>query len=208
MKAESLVFAIAGVFLGLIAGWLIGSQQQPRTAPAAVPQAATTAPGTASATPPPPQLDEAEAKRLADLAERDPSNATPRTQLGNLYFDAERYADAITWYERAFELDPTNPDVSTDLGVSYYYTNQPDKALAQFKRSLEIDPKHTKTMLNEGIVRAFGKQDLDGATRSWERVVELAPASAEGQAAKRMLDTLKNAHPNIGTGAQAMPGTD
>ena len=95
MKAESLVFAIAGVFLGLIAGWLIGSQQQPRTAPAAVPQAAqaaSTAQGTASATPPPPQLDEAEAKRLADLAERDPSNATPRTQLGNLYFDAERYA--------------------------------------------------------------------------------------------------------------------
>ena len=188
MKAESLVFAIAGVFLGLIAGWLIGSQQQPRTAPAPVPQAATTAPGNASATPPPPQLDEAEARRLSDLAERDPSNATPRTQLGNLYFDAERYADAITWYERALELDPTNPDVSTDLGVSYYYTNRADDALKQFENSLRIDPKHTKTLLNQGIVLAFGKQDLDGAATSWQKVVELAPNSPEAQAAQRGLE--------------------
>ena len=51
--------------------------------------------------------------------------------------------------------------MSTDLGVSYYYTNQPDRALAQFDRSLAINPKHTKTILNQGIVRAFGKQDLD-----------------------------------------------
>ena len=49
--------------------------------------------------------------------------------------------------------------------MSYYYSNQPDRALAQFTRSLEIEPKHTKTMLNQGIVLAFGKQDLDGATQ-------------------------------------------
>ena len=31
-------------------------------------------------------------------------------------------------------------------------------------RSLSIDPAHTKTMLNMGIVKAFGKQDLAGAS--------------------------------------------
>ncbi len=54
-------------------------------------------------------------------------------------------------------------NVSTDLGVCYYYTNQPDKALEQFDHSLKLDPKHAKTLLNVGIVKAFGKQDLDGA---------------------------------------------
>ena len=35
MKLESLAFALAGIFLGLVAGWVIGSQQvQPRVAPA------------------------------------------------------------------------------------------------------------------------------------------------------------------------------
>ena len=96
-----------------------------------------------------------------------------------------------------------NADVSTDLGVSYYYLNQPDRALEQFAHSLALNPKHTKTMLNLGIVRAFGKQDLEGASKAWEQVVAIAPASPEGQAAKRALDAMRNAHPNVA----AQPGT-
>ena len=46
-----------------------------------------------------------------------------------------------------------------------------------------------------GIVRAFGKQDLDGAAKAWEQVVALAPNTPEGQAAKKGLEGLKNAHP-------------
>ncbi len=52
-------------------------------------------------------------------------------------------------------------DVSTDLAVAYYYTQQADRALAQLDHSLKIDPTHLKTLLNQGIIRAFGKQDLE-----------------------------------------------
>jgi tetratricopeptide (TPR) repeat protein len=207
MKSESLVFAVAGMFLGLIAGWLIGSQQTAfRPAPPVAAAAAAQPSGSNASAPAPARLDMEEAKRLEDIAKSDPANATPRAQLGNLYFDAEKYDVAIRWYQEALKLDPTNPDVSTDLGVSYYYSNQPDRALAQFAHSLEIEPKHTKTMLNQGIVLAFGKQDLDGATKAWQRVVDLAPDTPEGQAARRALDNVKAAHPNLNTAAA--PGTD
>ena len=83
--------------------------------------------------------------------------------------------------------------MSTDLGVAYYYTNQTDRALAQFDQSLAIDPKHIKTLLNVGIVRAFGKQDLAGAGKAWQQVVDLAPDSPEGQAAKKGLEGIKSA---------------
>ena len=199
MKLESLVIGIAGIFLGLVAGWLIGSRQAPAPPPPAAQQANPAPSGTAR--PPAPALDEAEVARYKELANRDAANATPRVQLGNLYFDAERYDEAIAWYQKALELDPTNADVSTDLGVSYYYTNQPDRALAQFKRSLELDPGHTKTMLNEGIVLAFGKQDLEGAALVWQRVVDLAPESREAQAARRALESLQAAHPAVGATA-------
>ncbi len=205
MKSESLVFGAAGTFFGLIAGWLIGSQQGTFRPPAPQVQAAAAPSGSGASAPAVPRLDEQEAKRLESIARSDPANATPRAQLGNLYFDAERYDRAIHWYEEALKLDPTNPDVSTDLGVSYYYSNQPDRALAQFKHSLEIEPKHTKTMLNQGIVLAFGKQDLEGATRAWQRVVELAPNTPEGQAAGRALESMKSAHPGLNAGS---PGTD
>jgi tetratricopeptide (TPR) repeat protein len=207
MKSESLVFAVAGMFFGLIAGWLIGSQQSIIRPAVRPPQQQAAAPA-GTATPAPPRLDEQEAKRLEDIARSDPANATPRTQLANLYFDAEKYDLAIKWYEQALTLDPTNPDVSTDLGVSYYYSNQPDRALAQFKHSLEIDPKHTKTMLNQGIVLAFGKQDLEGATKVWQQVVDLAPNTPEGQAARRALDSMKSAHPNLNTATATAPGTN
>src|SRR5690606_23392663 len=108
-------------------------------------------------------------------------------QLANTYFDAERWEEAIQWYERALKINPNNPNVSTDLGVSYYYTNRPDHALAQFDHSLTLDPKHTKTMLNKGIVLAFGKEDLKAAAAEWQKVVDLAPDSDEGQAARRAL---------------------
>jgi tetratricopeptide (TPR) repeat protein len=102
------------------------------------------------------------------------------------------------WYEQAVRLAPGDPNLSTDLGVCYYYTNQPDKALARFDASLKVDPKHVKTLLNLGIVRAFGKQDLAGATKAWEQVIAIDPNGPEGQAAKRALETLKSAHGGAG----------
>ncbi len=149
-------------------------------------------------------LDETQVTALKSVAERETSNAKPRIQLGNLYFDAERYDDAITWYEQALKLLPNDADLSTDLGVCYYYTNQLDKALEQFDHSLTLDPKHTKTLLNIGVVKAFGKQDLDGATKVWQQVVEIAPDSQEAQAAKRALDSMRSAHQ--GSQAVQKPG--
>ncbi|HMD36166.1 MAG TPA: tetratricopeptide repeat protein [Vicinamibacterales bacterium] len=206
MKSDDIAFGIAGVCFGLIAGWVIGSQQ-------AAPRPVASAPQTAQADGPAAGggstraavLDETQVKALTSVAERDPKNPKPRIDLANLYFDADRYDDAIKWYEQALALAPNDVNVSTDLGVAYYYTNQPDKALAQFDKSLALDPKHVKTLLNVGIVRAFGKQDLKGATESWQKVIDLAPASPEAQAAKRALDSLQSAHPGMTGGAK--PGS-
>jgi tetratricopeptide (TPR) repeat protein len=198
MKTDSVAFGVAGILFGLIAGWVIGSQQAALRQPAAAVQAAQATGSTAAI------LDQAQVNAFISVAEREPSNAAPRGQLGNLYFDAERYDDAIKWYSDALRLSPNEVEISTDLGVSYYYTNQPDKALEQFERSLKIDPKHTKTLLNVGIVKAFGKQDLPGAQQAWEQVIKIAPQSPEAQAARRALDSLRAAHPD--QGAAQKPG--
>jgi cytochrome c-type biogenesis protein CcmH/NrfG len=198
MKPESIAYGIAGVVFGLVAGWIIGSQQATLRPGAAVQVAASapaSAPAASSSAPAPAVLDENRVKALTAVAEQQPANAQPRVELGNVYFDAERYTDAIKWYGDALKLDPKDVNVSTDLGVSYYYVNQPDRALAQFDESLKIDPKHAKTLLNMGIVRAFGKQDMAGAEQAWQQVMQLDPTGPEGQAAKRALDSLKQAHP-------------
>jgi cytochrome c-type biogenesis protein CcmH/NrfG len=192
MKTDAIAFGVAGIVFGVLAGWILGFQYASSRQPA--PAAAVAQPPAASA----PVVDEAKVKAFRSVAEREPANAEPRVQLGNLYFDAERYDEAIPWYSEALKISPSDVNVSTDLGVSYYYSNQPDRALAQFDHSLKLDPKHTKTILNVGIVKAFGKQDLAGAQQAWEQVIKLSPDSAEGQAARRALDSLRSAHAPTG----------
>jgi len=197
MKRDAVVFLVSGTFFGLLVGWILGSQQGRPAVPAAAPAAQAAAPQPAGAVPAQP-LDENRARALQATADANPSDAAVRIELGNLYFDAERYADAIRWYEAAITIDPKNVNASTDLGVAFYYTNQPDRALAQFDHSLSIDPTHAKTLLNMGIVRAFGKQDLAGAVEAWQKVVEVAPGTAESRAAQQALDSVKSAHPGVG----------
>jgi tetratricopeptide (TPR) repeat protein len=204
MRRDSLVLAVSGVFFGLLVGWIIGSQQGPGGQPSpAAPAAAAPAPSSGQTAAP---LDETRARALQVQAESSAADAAVRVELGNLYFDAERYADAVRWYEDALRIDPKNVNASTDLGVAYYYMNQPDRALQQFDLSLSIDPKHAKTLLNQGIVRAFGKQDLTGAGESWEQVVAVAPDTPEGRAARQALDNMKSAHPpGVATSAPPKP---
>ena len=205
MRPDSIVFAISGMCFGLILGWVIGVQQgglRQAAAPAAT--AAAPAGGGTATTRQTPLLDEARVQSLMTVIKNDPKNAGAAVQLGNTYFDAERYADAIKWYEEGLRLDPASADASTDLGVSYYYSGQTDRALQRFEESLKLDPGHTKTLLNKGIVLAFGKEDLAGAQAAWKQVVELAPDSPEAQAARRALEGIAAAgHPGVAPAAPA-----
>lgn len=201
MSREALVIGVAGVFFGVLVGWIIGSQQGGVARVPAAPSAATaSSPSDASggATPQVQPLDEARASAMRTTAQQNPSDTVTRVQLGNMYFDAGRFQDAAQWYEAALKINPKDANVSTDLGIAYYYLNQPDKALAQFDRSLAADPSHSKTLLNIGIVRAFGKQDMKGAAEAWEKVLQVAPSSEEARAAKQALDGLRAAHPDTG----------
>ena len=164
MPKESVVFGIAGVFFGILVGWMIGSQQArppaaTTTAPAAAAQQAQTAP----------PFDESRARTLEATIAKNGSDVESRVQLGDLYFDAERFADATKWYEDALKIDPKHVNASTDLGIAYYYMNQPDGALQQFERSLAIDAKHTKTLLNIGIVRRSASRISKGLRKRGSR---------------------------------------
>lgn len=186
---------VAGVFFGLLVGWIIGTQQGvARAVPAAAPSAQQAAGSAAPAAPP---LDEARASAMKTTAQQNPADAVTRVQLGNMYFDAGRFQEAADWYLAALKINPKDVNVSTDLGIAFYYMNEPDKALAQFDRSLAIDQSHAKTLLNIGIVRAFGKQDLKGASEAWQRVLAVAPGSEEARAAQQALEGVKSAHPDL-----------
>src|SRR5438132_37279 len=108
MKADSIAFGVAGILFGLIAGWVIGSQQAatPSSAPGQAAAASRPADSASSGAPAAAVLDETKVNAAKAVAEREPSSAAARVQVANLYFDAERYDDAIKWYAEALKLNP------------------------------------------------------------------------------------------------------
>jgi len=189
MSRDGIIFGIAGICFGLILGWIIGSQQ---TGGRAVSMTSASAPtGVApQGQPQTPPIDLNRASALEQQAKSQPNDARVRADLGNLYFDGQRFDLAIPWYEASLKIDPKNINISTDLAVCYYYTEQNDKALAQIDTSLKLDANHPTTLLNQGIILAFGKQDFAKAVESWDKVIAIAPASPDAARAR----TLKDAH--------------
>jgi tetratricopeptide (TPR) repeat protein len=137
MKADAIVFGIAGSLFGLIIGWVLGSQQtahRPGGAPVA--QAAPAhRPGRAAS-----GADRSGSRQGARRGRRaEPEGRAAARAARKYLFRRRAVSPAITWYEQALAINPNDTNVSTDLGVAYYYTNQPDRALAQFDRSLALD---------------------------------------------------------------------
>src|SRR5204863_8878053 len=98
MRLDAVVYTVAGMAFGVILGWIIGSQQLGRvaTVPAAPPvqQSAAPAAGQTGGRQAPP-LDQAKVDQLTAALNNDPKNMTAMVQLANVYFDAERFTDAI-----------------------------------------------------------------------------------------------------------------
>jgi tetratricopeptide (TPR) repeat protein len=199
MSRDGVIFGIAGTAFGLILGWIIGSQQAEVRPSVAQAQAPSTPPAV-PAGPQPAPLDLQQIAALEQQAKAQPTNAAPRTELGDRYSDAQRPELAIPWYEASLKLNPKDINVSTDLAKCYYETDQADKALAQIDHSLSIDPRHSTTLLNQGVIRAFGKQDLAGARESWQKVIDYAPNTPDAARAKQGLEALTTGHGGSGTG--------
>ena len=200
MKSESIVFAVAGMCFGVILGWVMAVQSNSQPTAKTEPVVGSPGAGNNQQTP---VLDEARVQALTTILKHDPQNSNAAVQLANTYFDAGQYDDAISWYSHALSVDPKDVNASTDLGQSYYYVGQIDRALRQFDASLKIDPRHAKTLLNQGFVLAFGKQDLTAAVAAWKKAVELAPDSPEGAAARRALEGVSSAGHSGGATAPA-----
>ena len=133
-----------------------------------------------AARPAPPPLDESRASAMKTTAQQNPADAVTRVQLGNMYFDAGRFQEAAEWYEAALKVHPKDVNASTDLGIAYYYMNQPDKALRSSIGRWRSSRSTRRRCSNIGIVRAFGKQDLKGATEAWQRVLAVGARHRRG----------------------------
>jgi tetratricopeptide (TPR) repeat protein len=207
-SATLLAMCTVCLLFGFMAGYLLrGSAAEATTGRTAVARAnaseanipetsAMTAPdGTAPATPADkmPSLDDM--KRMADkkaealLAKEksDPKNAALENQIGLVYEKAHQFKEAAGYFEKSLQLDPKNVAVRADYASCLYYTGNVDGALAQLNQSLTYDPKHAGTLLNIGIIKWRGKNDVEGAVAAWEKVLQYHPDFPQKELVQHMI---------------------
>lgn len=104
-----------------------------------------------------------------------PENGSAWTQLGHLYFDTNKFPEAIRAYEKSLEINPNNPDVLTDLGVMYRRNRQPQEAIKRFDMAIQADPNHEQSRFNKGVVLNYDLNDKEGAKKAWKELLEINP---------------------------------
>ncbi len=163
-------------------------------APGTAAAAALAAPSAESATPEEPPVDTA-AQRAFDDARRalragrtadaerafkaltvsHPELGGAHANLGLIYRQAGKGAQAIAELEKAVAASPRQPIFFNQLGIAYRENGQFAKAREAYERAIAIDPHYAAPLLNLGILNDLYLWDGKRALELYARYLALAP---------------------------------
>jgi cytochrome c-type biogenesis protein CcmH/NrfG len=197
---QTYVMAAVCLLIGVLVGYLVRGSAKPAA------QVATSSAGIQQppSGPPPgmaqqraPTLDDL--KRMADkqaepllaALKTDPRNVELLNKTALTYKAAHQFKDAIGYFQKALEVDPKNVPIRTDMASCMYYTGDVDGALAELNKSLTYDPKHPGTLMNIGIIKWQGKNDINGAIAAWQTLLKLNPNFPQKDVIEHMITEAK-----------------
>lgn len=188
-STQGYVLSVICLLLGVAIGYLARGSASLHSTGSPVPASALAAgvpagmaggaPGTGATQPPTPEqmrgMADAQAQPLLTQLKGDPKNPELLYKIGNLYYDAQQYPEAVKYYESSLQIDPKANDVRTDMATAYHFMGQSDRAIQEYNEVLKIDPKHANALFNVGMVKWQDKMDMSGAVAAWKRLLDTNP---------------------------------
>lgn len=175
---QAYTLAVICLLLGGAFGYLLRGSSSTDNTPSTEASAPAGMPSAAGQQPTPEQMAlmaRKQAEPLVAQLKTNPDDPKLLAKIGNVYYDAGQYDDAIGYYKQALKLDPKNVDIRSDMATCYWYKNDPDTAIAEFKKSLTYNPQHASTLYNLGVVKWQGKGDPKGALEAWQKLLDTNP---------------------------------
>lgn len=121
-----------------------------------------------------PDVD-ARVAELENFLKQNPEDEKAWAELGHLFFDTNRFEDAIAAYQKSLAIEPDNPAVLTDMGVMYRRSGDPEKAVQAFDQAVSVSPGFETALFNKGVVLMADLNDLPGAMAAWKELVKINP---------------------------------
>lgn len=129
-------------------------------------------------------------ERIKASLYEDPGNFELLSALGDAYFEASRYEEAIKEYEKALKIKPADADCLNDTGLAYFYLGNNEDALKYVNKAIEADPIYKHSWLSKGfILLSLGKHDE--AIPALKQVKELDPGGKLAMEADNFLSQIE-----------------
>jgi len=113
-----------------------------------------------------------------DVIQKSPHKARGHNNLGAVYLEKKRYAEAIEEYRKAIALEPNHHNAHVNLSFALATLQRPEEAIAMADRALQIKPDSPAAY--HALGKAYlAKGDLAEALRYYEKAVQAAPDYVE-----------------------------
>jgi len=132
-----------------------------------------------------------QAEPLLQQLKDNPNRPELLANIGNVYYDARQYHDAISYYDRVLKFQPANSDVRTDMATAYWYLGDSDRAIAELQAVLKLEPTKASALYNLGIVQWQGKMDANGAAATLQKLLDTNPNYANQAQVQELLAQVK-----------------
>jgi len=196
MNRENLLFAIIGILFGFIVGFMSASVMSQKYA--AVPATA----GNSQALPPDhppvgsqsasgnPQAMQAEVTASIDKARKEPNNFDAQLKAAELYYQIQRYDQAIDFLLKANQLKPTDYRTVVVLGMVNLDAGHYDNAEKWYRAAMKM--KQDDTMVLSGLAAAtLQRGDAKAAEDAIAQLEKVDPNSVDLPQFRDKLASLK-----------------
>lgn len=145
----------------------------------------------------PPDNSLQQANRVLALEKEEaanPDNVDAMIELGDIYFDSNKFQEGIAIFTKAEKIAPANTHILNDLGLLYMNTDEYDAAMEKFKAVLNIDPNHSHSLYYIGVVYRL-EGDTETALQTFEQVLSLNPNPELEANVRQEIAALKGSDP-------------
>ena len=136
------------------------------------------------------KVDRSVEKELLERVKKNPEDVEALAMLGDFYFDARQYKEAVEHYKKTLQLNPADGDTYNDLGLAQFYLGRNDEALKTLEDGVSAAPDYQRIYLTYGFVLSSLKENEE-AVKVWKQAVEMDPDSSVGKEAKKFLEKIR-----------------
>lgn len=128
---------------------------------------------------------------LKETVQEDPKDLAAWLKLGDIYFDYNRYREAIDAYAHYLSIKPEDSDIRTKMGMMLRGLEDFDAAIETFKKAAQINPRHAESRFQLGALFLKEKKDIKGAIAAWEDYLKVAPKGERANWVRAEVERLK-----------------